>query len=130
MIISISARNDGCENIYIYRNGYYELYVEEFNDDVFFTIYIPKEGSMWNTEESNMFDLYIDKFYAYGEKPLYREDISKNIRFNFIALSPRYDDNAIGDIKQIDKEIKGLQIAKRSIIEFTDFINSWNPSNI
>lgn len=116
--------NEGRIN-YIYRNKYYELYVEEINEHVFFDICIPRENA-WNTMQASFTDLHIDKHYAYGEKPIYRKDISKYIHFKSILLSYRCMDST-SDIAQIDREIKGLQIAKNSIIEFTDFIKCWKP---
>ncbi|WP_252247431.1 hypothetical protein [Clostridium sp. ZBS4] len=116
--------NEGRIN-YIYRNKYYELRVEEINEHIFFNIGVPRENG-WNTMEVSFTDLRIDDHYAYGEKPIYRKDIGKYIHFKSILLRCKGIDNT-GDVAQIDREIKGLQVAKESIIEFTDFINCWKP---
>lgn len=133
MIIQVHARKEEDRSIYIYRNGYYQLYIEEFDNNIFFEICLQQKGngSMWNTNESYAFELYVDDFYAYGEKPTTRAGVNKKINFksiNFksVKLSSRYYED-IDTIEQIDCEIKGLQIAKNSIIEFTDFINCWTP---
>lgn len=129
MIINTCIRKniDGYKNRYIYTNGYYELRIEDINNHVFFELYIPWDnGKIWEEKDAYIYNMFIDSHYYYKEEPKYREDINKTIHFKQIKID-RHAEELSMTIDDLDRELRGLEIVKKSAIEFNNFIKAWSP---